>query len=75
MMNARNLASKESLGLKFQEGILAKLCLKVWFESYWYFCYINEQDGFESSGLKATGIFVILLSRMVLKAAVKKQSS
>ena len=32
MMNLRKLGSKESLGVKFIEGICAELCLKLWFE-------------------------------------------
>ena len=38
-MNIRNLASKESVGVKFKDGIDAKFCLKPW---------IQIQDGFES---------------------------
>ena len=33
MMNIRNLGSKESLGVKFKEGICTELHLKFWFES------------------------------------------
>ena len=29
----------ESIGVKFKD-ISAKLCLKLWFESYWHFCNI-----------------------------------
>ena len=47
MMNIQNLNPKESIGVKFKEGICAKLCLKLWFESDWYFCNI-----FKSGGLK-----------------------
>ena len=31
---------KKSLRLKYKGGISAKLCLKLWFESDWYFCNI-----------------------------------
>ena len=37
MMNLRNLGSKESLGVKFKCGSFVELCLKLWFESDWYF--------------------------------------
>ena len=36
------VGSKESVGVKFKEGISAKLCLKLWFESAWYFCNISK---------------------------------
>ena len=43
------MGSKESLWVKFKEGTRAKLCLKLWFESDYYFCnIIYSQDGFES---------------------------
>ena len=42
MMNIRNLVSKESLGVKFEDGICAELCLTLWFESDWYSCNISE---------------------------------
>ena len=29
--------TKESLGVRFEDGIFAELCLKLWFESDWYF--------------------------------------
>ena len=48
MMNIQNLRSKEGVGVKFMEGICSKLCLKLWFESDWYFCNITKSDGFES---------------------------
>ena len=38
MINIRNLGSKESVGVI--------LCLKLWFESDWYFCNINESGWF-----------------------------
>ena len=46
MMNIRNLGSKESVGVNFKQGICAKLCLMLWFESDWYLCNIS-QVGFE----------------------------
>ena len=48
MMNIQNLGSKESLRVKFKDGICAKLCLKLWFESDWHFVIFPSQDGFES---------------------------
>ena len=42
MMNLRNLGSKESLVVKFKDGIRAEMCLKLWFQSDWYFCNITE---------------------------------
>ena len=33
MMNIWNLGSKESLEVKFKEGIWAELCLNLWFEN------------------------------------------
>ena len=45
-MNMRNAGSKESVGVESKEEICAKLCLKLWFESDWYFCNINESEWF-----------------------------
>ena len=45
MMNLQDLGSKESLGVKFKCGTFAELCLKLWFESFWYF-YITESGWF-----------------------------
>ena len=42
MTNVRNLDSKESVWLKLKESLCAELCLKFWFESYWYFCKLTE---------------------------------
>ena len=33
---------KESVGVKFKEGICAELCLKLWFKSDWHFCNITK---------------------------------
>ena len=46
MMNIRNLGSKESLGVKFKDGIYAEFSLKLWRESEWYFCNITELGWF-----------------------------
>ena len=32
----RNLGSKKTLEVKFKNGLCAKLCLRMWFESDWY---------------------------------------
>ena len=42
----RNLGSKEGLRVKFKDGICAKLCLTLCFESDWYLCNINESGWF-----------------------------
>ena len=44
-MNLQDLGSKESLVVKFKCGTFAELCLKLWFESFWYF-YITESGWF-----------------------------
>ena len=46
-MNMQNLASKESLGVKFKDSIYTGLCSKLWFESDWDFCNLLSHDGFE----------------------------
>ena len=46
MMNMLNLGSKENWGVKSNDKICAKLCLKLWFESDWYFCIITESGWF-----------------------------
>ena len=46
MMNMQNLDSKESLGVKFNDGICAEMCLKLWFESDWYLFNITEPGWF-----------------------------
>ena len=47
MVNIQNLGLIESVGVKFKEGICAKLCLKLWFESDWYyFCKITQLGWF-----------------------------
>ena len=48
-MNMQNLGVKESLGVEFKDGICAELCLKLWFQSNWYFCILLllSRDGFE----------------------------
>ena len=49
MMNIGNLGSKESIGVKYKDGTYALLCLKLWFESDWYFCNITESGWFLKS--------------------------
>ena len=43
-MNIRNLGSKESVGVKYKDGICAELCLKLWFESNCNFVILPSQD-------------------------------
>ena len=52
MMNMQNQGSKENLGVKFKEGICAKLCLKLWFESGWFFVILPSQDGLKATAQK-----------------------
>ena len=40
------VGSKESVRVKFKDGICAELCLKLWFESDWYFCNITNSEWF-----------------------------
>ena len=46
MINIQNRGSKESLGVKFKGDTFAELCLKLWFESDWYFCNITKTGSF-----------------------------
>ena len=46
MMNIRNLGSKDGFGVKFKDGICARLSLNLWFESNWHFCNINKSELF-----------------------------
>ena len=36
----------KALGVKFKDGICAEICLKLWFESDWYFCNTTESGRF-----------------------------
>ena len=49
MINGQNLGSKESVGVRFKEGICAELCLKLWSENDWHFVILLSQDGFEDN--------------------------
>ena len=44
--HTKPLDLKESVEVKFKEGICAKLCLTFWFESDWYFCNITKSRWF-----------------------------
>ena len=46
MINIRNLGSKESVGVKYKDGLCTGLCLKVWLESDWCLCNITESGSF-----------------------------
>ena len=37
---------RKRVGVRFKDGICAELCLKLWFESNWYFCNITESEWF-----------------------------
>ena len=41
-----NLVLEKSLGVKFKDDLFAQLCLKLWFESDWYFCNITTSGWF-----------------------------
>ena len=47
MINIQNLGSKGSVGVKYKDEIYAKLCLKLWFESNWYFHKIAKSGWIE----------------------------
>ena len=49
MINTRNLGSKGSVRVKCKDCICAELCLKLWFESDWYFRNIIESGRFKSN--------------------------
>ena len=40
------VGSKESTAVKFKEVVCGELCLKLWFESHWYFCNITKSGWF-----------------------------
>ena len=44
-MNMRDLGSKGIVGVTSKDGICAELCLKLWFESDWYFYNITDDSG------------------------------
>ena len=46
MMNMQNLGLQENVGGKDIEFMYAKYCLKLWFESGWYFCNFTESRWF-----------------------------
>ena len=46
MMNIRTLSSIGSVGVKYRDDIRTKLCLKLCFESDWYYCNITESGWF-----------------------------
>ena len=46
MMNIRKLGSIETVGVKLKDDIWAELCLKLWFESDWYFCNSTKTGWF-----------------------------
>ena len=46
MTNIKNLASKQSLVVKFKDSTSTELCLKFWFESDLYFSNTSESGWF-----------------------------
>ena len=56
MINMQNQGSKEILAVKSKARIYTKLCLKLRFESSWYFCNILSQDDFESDCAERTSL-------------------
>ena len=75
MMNIRNLGSKESVGVKFKEGIYTELCLKLWFESNWYFCKITESGWFWKRRGRKEESPKQLLPKVTSEIAVRRCSS
>ena len=53
-MNIRNLASKESLGVEFKDDICTGFCLKLCFDSAWYFYNMTKSDGLDSDCAETT---------------------
>ena len=39
---------KRKIEVKSKDDICAKLCLKLWFESEWYFCNVTESEWFRT---------------------------
>ena len=68
MMNMQNLGSKEKLGVKFNDGISAELCLKLWFELDLQSFYLQGFHGY-LKGCPATSwtCLLILLLKITLK--------
>ena len=44
--HTKPIRSKGSLGVKYKDDICTELCLKIWFESDWYFCNITKPGWF-----------------------------
>ena len=66
-VNIQNLGSKESVGDNYKDGICAESCLKLWYEKE--SVGVKYKDGICAEWclkpwyMKATGIFVILVSQ------------
>ena len=76
MIKIRNLGSKGSIRDKYKDNICAELCLKLLFESDWYFCNISESDGFQSDCAETKFLTITFLSQfrqIFLKIAVLKK--
>ena len=48
MLNIPNLGSKGSVRVKYKDDLCTELCLKLSFESYWFFLILSSHDAFES---------------------------
>ena len=70
-MDIQNMRSKESVGVKFKDGICAEFYLKLWFEIDWYFLILLSQHGFESD-CPETRFQIITSWSQFEKATVKK---
>ena len=76
MIKIRNLGSKGSIRDKYKDNICAELCLKLLFESDWYFCNISESDGFQSDCAETKFLTITFLSQfrqIFLEIAVLKK--
>ena len=47
MMNIRNLGSKESVGVKYIDGICTEFCLKFCLKASGIFIILQSRDGFK----------------------------
>ena len=70
MISKQNQGSKESLAVKFKKRIYAKLCLKVWFKSGWYFCNITKSGWFWKGLITSLSHFRSSRTQMFFKIVV-----
>ena len=80
-MNIQNLSSEESVEVIYKDGICTKLCLKLWFESDWYFCNIIESGWFwkqsskESLHKSSETVVCIFSSKEVFLKILQKENT